>query len=110
MRVQETQCATDSREVTIYCRKATIYVTGDLAFQPMALGKESMAGWWCMLCKASRAQFLDEESGRCARRCPFRRHARRRARRRAFPTKGVDSGRWAAATESVQLAELAGGL
>jgi hypothetical protein len=41
---------------------ADIYVTGDLAFQAMALGKESMAGWWCMLCKASRAQFLDEES------------------------------------------------
>ncbi len=41
---------------------ADIYVNGDLAFQAMALGKESMAGWWCMLCKASRAKFLDEES------------------------------------------------
>ncbi len=38
-----------------------IYVTGDLAFQAMALGKESMAGWWCMLCKASQAQFLDKD-------------------------------------------------
>jgi hypothetical protein len=38
-----------------------IYVTSYLAFQAMALGKESMAGWWCMLCKASRAQFLDKE-------------------------------------------------
>ncbi len=27
----------------------------------MVLGKESMAGWWCMLCKASRAQFLDKD-------------------------------------------------
>jgi hypothetical protein len=41
---------------------ADIYVTGNLAFQAMALGKESMAGWWCMLFKASRAQFLDKES------------------------------------------------
>jgi hypothetical protein len=39
-----------------------IFVTGDLAFQAMALGKESMARWWCMQCKAPRAQFLDEES------------------------------------------------
>jgi hypothetical protein len=38
-----------------------IYVTGNLAFQAMALGKESMAGWWCMLCKASRAQFLGKD-------------------------------------------------
>ena len=36
-------------------------LTGNLAFQAMALRKESMAGWWCMLCKASRAQFLDED-------------------------------------------------
>jgi hypothetical protein len=41
---------------------AKIYVTGDLAFQAMALGKESMAGWWCMLCKASKAQILNKES------------------------------------------------
>jgi hypothetical protein len=40
-----------------------MYVTGDLAFQAMALGKESMSGWWCMLCKASRKQFLDEHGG-----------------------------------------------
>ena len=59
---KDTQCTNDSHDATIYCPKATIYVTGDLAFQAMALGKESMAGWWCMLCKASRAQFLDEES------------------------------------------------
>jgi hypothetical protein len=38
-----------------------IYVTGDLAFQVMALRKESMAGWCCMLCKASRAQFLNKD-------------------------------------------------
>jgi hypothetical protein len=38
-----------------------IYVTGDLAFLVMALGKELMAGWWCMLCKASQAQLLDKD-------------------------------------------------
>jgi hypothetical protein len=39
-----------------------MYLTGDLAFQAMALGKESMATWWCMQCKASRSQFMDENS------------------------------------------------
>jgi hypothetical protein len=39
-----------------------MYITGDLAFQAMALGKESMAGWWCMLCKASKSQSLDNNS------------------------------------------------
>jgi hypothetical protein len=42
--------------------RVDLFVTSDLAFQVMALGKESMAGWWCMLCKAPRARFLDEES------------------------------------------------
>jgi len=36
-----------------------VVVTGDLAFQAMALGKESMAGHHCMQCKASRQQFTD---------------------------------------------------
>ena len=36
-----------------------VFVTGDLAFQAMALGKESMAGHHCMRCKASRQQFTD---------------------------------------------------
>jgi hypothetical protein len=26
----------------------------------MALGKELMSGWWCMQCKGSRLQFLDD--------------------------------------------------
>ncbi len=38
-----------------------IYITGDLAFQAMALGKESMAGHWCMLCTSSRANFLQDD-------------------------------------------------
>ena len=36
-----------------------VFVTGDLAFQAMALGKELMAGHHCMQCKASRQQFTD---------------------------------------------------
>ncbi len=39
-----------------------MYLTGDLGFQAMALWKESMAGWWCMQCKATRSQFMDENS------------------------------------------------
>jgi hypothetical protein len=36
-----------------------LYITGDLAFQAMALGKESMAGHWCMQCKSHKDKFLD---------------------------------------------------
>jgi hypothetical protein len=38
-----------------------VYITGDLAFQAMVLGKESMAGHWCMLCTSSRANFLQDD-------------------------------------------------
>ena len=31
--------------------KVEVYLTGDLAFQAMALGKESMSTWWCKQCK-----------------------------------------------------------
>ncbi len=37
-----------------------IFVTGDLAFQAMALGKESMAGHWCMQCKPARLKFTND--------------------------------------------------
>jgi hypothetical protein len=37
-----------------------VYVTGDLAFQAMVLGKESMSGWLCMLCKSPRSKFMDD--------------------------------------------------
>jgi hypothetical protein len=37
------------------------YVTSDFAFQAMALGKEAMAGWWCMLCKSPRSKFMDDD-------------------------------------------------
>jgi hypothetical protein len=36
-----------------------VFVTGDLAFQAMALGKELMAEHHYMQCKASRQQFTD---------------------------------------------------
>jgi hypothetical protein len=35
-----------------------VFVTGDL-FQAITIGKESMAGHWCMQCKATRLQFTD---------------------------------------------------
>ena len=41
---------------TTHTHIVDVYVTSDLAFQAMALGKESMSRWWCMLCKASRAK------------------------------------------------------
>jgi hypothetical protein len=34
-----------------------VYLTGDLAFQAMVLGRESMSGQHCMLCKLSRKEF-----------------------------------------------------
>jgi len=36
-----------------------VFVTGDLAFQAMALGKKLMAEHHCMQCKASQQQFTD---------------------------------------------------
>ena len=42
---------------TTYTPITEVFVTGDLAFQAMALGKESMAEHWCMQCKASCHQF-----------------------------------------------------
>jgi hypothetical protein len=36
-----------------------VFVMGDLVFQAMALGKESMEGHWCMQCKATWQQFSD---------------------------------------------------
>ncbi len=38
-----------------------VFVTGDLAFQAVALGKESMAGHWCMQCKVMRLQFTGDD-------------------------------------------------
>jgi hypothetical protein len=36
------------------------YITGDLAFQAMSMGRESMAGYWCLLCLANQPQFLGD--------------------------------------------------
>ena len=47
--------------ITTYTPITKVFVTGDLAFQAMALGKESMAGHWCMQCKASRLQFKHKD-------------------------------------------------
>ena len=37
-------------EHTIKTIRVKLYVTGDLAFQAMSFGKESMSGHWCMQC------------------------------------------------------------
>jgi hypothetical protein len=37
-----------------------LYITGDLAFQAMALGKESMSGHWCMQCNMQMQCTLTE--------------------------------------------------
>jgi len=34
-----------------------IFMTGDLAFYSLALGKENMAPHWCWRCKASKAEW-----------------------------------------------------
>lgn len=41
--------------------KIDVYITGDLAFQAIALGKEGMAPHWCTLCKAHKKKFLDSD-------------------------------------------------
>jgi hypothetical protein len=42
--------------------KVDCYITGDLAFQAMAMGRESMAGYWCLQCRANRPQFLEDHA------------------------------------------------
>jgi hypothetical protein len=32
----------------------------------MALGKEKMAGWWCMLCKSAKSKFMDVPEEMCS--------------------------------------------
>jgi hypothetical protein len=49
-----TQDSHTSNEINV-----DVYITGDLSFQAMVLGKESMAPHWCMLCKAHKDKFLD---------------------------------------------------
>jgi hypothetical protein len=55
-------CEFSKDTCSMHSHLVDMYIPGDLAFQAMALGKESMSGWWCMLCKPSRKQFLDEQS------------------------------------------------
>lgn len=37
-----------------------IFVTGDLAFQAMVLGREDMSGQHCLMCQLSRSQFINK--------------------------------------------------
>ncbi len=58
------ECEFNKEARSMHSHLVDVYITGDLAFQAMGLRKESMSGWWCMLCKVSRKQFLDEQSKR----------------------------------------------
>ena len=40
--------------------KVKVYVTGDLACFAMILGRESMSGQWCFLCRLSRSQYSNK--------------------------------------------------
>ena len=46
-------------EVVYNCVSVDIYVTGDLAFYAMVMGKEGMSGNWCHLYRLSRLEFLN---------------------------------------------------
>jgi len=46
--------------ITSKTLKVHTYIMGDLAFQAMVLGKESMASHWCMLCKEHKDNFLTD--------------------------------------------------
>jgi hypothetical protein len=54
-------CKFYNNNITEYDATLTIelYITGDLAFQAMALRKESTSGHWCMQCKSHKDKFLD---------------------------------------------------
>jgi len=64
------QCSYGEKPVTIQdenikiLNKVFMYLTGDLAFFAMALGRESMSGHWCFLCKMCRSLFskLDQHA------------------------------------------------
>jgi len=66
----KTQCCyghspTEFRDIKSFTNLIPMYVTGDLAFFVMALGRESMSGHWCYLCKLCRSSYskLSHEKG-----------------------------------------------
>jgi len=40
-----------------------LFMVGDLAFYSLVLGKESMAGHWCLRCPMSKSEWTDYETG-----------------------------------------------
>ena len=48
---------THTHNVVLGYAEVDIFVTGDLAFYSMVLGKESMAGHWCWRCKLTKKQW-----------------------------------------------------
>jgi len=49
----------ESDTTTSIRTRANLYVTGDLAFYGMVLGRESMMGNWCYLCHLSHSEFSE---------------------------------------------------
>jgi hypothetical protein len=54
-------CPATKHAATAAILHADLYITGDLAFQAMALGKESMSGHWCMQCTMQMQCTLTED-------------------------------------------------
>jgi len=65
---QEVHCSYGERPANIANHmikdvKTWLFVTGDLAFYAMALGRESMSGHWCFLCKLKKSMFASGDAG-----------------------------------------------
>ncbi len=54
-------CPATKHAVTSAILHVDLYITGDLAFQAMALGKELMLGHWCMQCTMKMQCTLTED-------------------------------------------------
>jgi hypothetical protein len=54
-------CPATKHAATTSIPHVNLYITGDLAFQAMALGKESMLGHWCMQCTMQMQCTLTED-------------------------------------------------
>ena len=54
-------CPATKHAATAAILHADLYITGDLAFQAMALSKESMSGHWCMQCTMQMQCTLTED-------------------------------------------------
>jgi hypothetical protein len=73
------------------------YVTGDLAFQAMALGKESMSGHWCMQCTMQMQCTLTQEQLNAVKKWTMEEYCRlgdEAEKRKGEPKLGVKKKPW----------------